>query len=283
MRHLSDKSILNILRCPVCGEAFEIRDGKTLACLGARSHCYDLSSDGYVNLASPKQSGGGDSKEAVRARGSFLDKGYYKPIADALADTCAVHKDGGVLLDAGCGEGYYASFLNDRGYSTLGVDISKFAVQAASKRLIRDGKQSFFFAVGSVFELPVADNSVDVVTNVFAPCAEAEYARVLKNNGILVIAWAGERHLWGLKNAIYETTRENDGRADMPEGMTLLDTVRVHYTANVEGNDQIRSLFAMTPYYWRTSQKDAEKLSDIKTLETEIDVMISVYGREDGR
>ncbi len=281
MRQLSDKCILNAMRCPICKSELFLEGGKSLFCLGERKHCYDLSASGYVNLASSAQSGGGDSKEAVRARSAFLDRGYYEPIAVSLADICAEYKCGGVLLDAGCGEGYYSSFLADKGFSVIGVDISKFAVDAASKRLARLGKDNSFFSVASVFELPIKDGSLDVITNVFAPCAETEYARVLKDGGILVVVWAGERHLWGLKSAIYDKTHENSERADLPICMKLIRSERVSYTARIDGNEQIKALFAMTPYYWRTSPSDASKLDGLEGLETEIDIIISVYKKED--
>ncbi len=282
MRHLSDKKILDILRCPICGEDFELIDGKTLACNGKKRHCYDMAASGYVNLASPVQSGGGDSKEAVRARREFLDLGYYRSVSEELARICAEHKStDDILLDAGCGEGYYTGYLCKKGFSTIGVDISKFAVDSAAKRLARDENENFFFMAASVFALPVKTGSVDILTNVFAPCAEAEYARVLKNDGVLVVVWAGERHLLGLKEAIYDSTHINTVRADLPESMQLIDTSRVRYTATIEGREQIKALFAMTPYYWRTSKEDAHKLDKLDTLTTEIDIMISVYKKED--
>ena len=277
MRLLSDGKIIDILRCPVCGACMSINK-TSLFCAGERKHCYDIASSGYVNLCSPTQSGGGDSKQAVRARSTFLDLGYYRPIADALAEVCVKYApERGVLLDAGCGEGYYSQVLAEKGFSVLGADLSKFAVDAASKRLTRASLENFFFATASVFELPVADSSVSVLTNVFAPCVQAEYSRVLKNQGILAVAWAGERHLWGLKEAIYDNTLANAQRADLPTDMTKIDEIRVSYSIKLGSNDQIMSLFAMTPYYWRTSMSDSDKLRELDSLATEVDIIISVY------
>jgi len=39
----------------------------------------------------------------------------------------------------------------------------------------------------------------------------------------------------------------------------------------------IEALFSMTPYYWRTSQSDKAKLSALERLDTEIDIIFSVY------
>ena len=279
MRILTDKKIEGILKCPVCqAKMTAISDRGSLVCEGQRRHCYDFASSGYVNLCSPTQSGGGDSKQAVRARSSFLNNDYYEPVAKALAKMCEKHgKPDGVLLDAGCGEGYYSAFLSDEGFSVIGVDLSKFAVDAASKRLSKKGADKFLFATASVFDLPVADRSIDVLTNVFAPCAEEEYKRVLTDNGVLIVAWAGENHLLGLKQAIYDEARKNDGRADMPVGMDRIDEICVSYKICLKSEEEIKNLFAMTPYYWRTSAADVEKLNGLCELCTDVDIVISVF------
>ena len=280
MRSINDSLILGAMRCPVCKQEMSLREGGcvSLVCGGARTHCFDLASSGYVNLSSPTKSGGGDSKQAVRARSRFLDLDLYRPVADEIARVCSQYKSqGGLLIDAGCGEGYYSVIMAKNGFSVLGADLSKFAVDAASKRAGREGADNAFFATASVYELPVADSSDQVVTNIFAPCVESEFSRVLEPDGILVVAWAGENHLNGLKNAIYEKTHLNAERADLPEKMQEIDRRRVTREITLCSNEQIMDLFAMTPYYWRTSVSDGEKLSRLDSLKTEVDIMITVY------
>ena len=279
MRILTDEKIERILKCPICQAKMTASTERgSLICEGSRGHCYDFAASGYVNLCAPTQSGGGDSKQAVRARSSFLDKEYYRPVAKALANVAKKYGNSSdILLDAGCGEGYYSSFFANEGFSVIGVDLSKFAVDAASKRLSKGGADNFLFATASVFDLPVEDCSVDVLTNIFAPCAEDEYKRVLKNDGVLAVAWAGENHLLGLKEAIYQTARKNDGRADMPSGMEKIDEFQVSYKIELKSEEEIKNLFAMTPYYWRTSATDVEKLNGMSKLVTDVDIMISVF------
>ena len=107
--------------------------------------------------------------------------------------------------------------------------------------------------------------------------AQEEYERVLKNDGALVIVWAGENHLLGLKQAIYDVAHKNDGRADMPVGMDKIDELRVSYNIELRSEEEIKNLFAMTPYYWRTSPSDAEKLNGLCELVTDVDIVISVF------
>lgn len=284
MRMLSNQTIMGALRCPICGATVEARSGQSLICTGVRTHCFDFSASGYVNLSRPGQSGGGDSKQAVRARSQFLNLEHYRPVADGICTLLRKHvsEQNVLVLDAGCGEGYYSTHIANEGYATVGIDLSKHAVDAASKRAGAAGQANAFYAVASVFELPVADGSVSALTNVFAPCAEEEYGRVLREDGILLIAHAGEEHLMGLKRVLYAETHLNHARADLPQGMEQIDEIRVRYQITVEGNEAIANLFTMTPYYWRTSPEDAAKLAGIECLETEVDVLLTVYRKKGG-
>ena len=53
--------------------------------------------------------------------------------------------------------------------------------------------------------------------------------------------------------------------------------IRISFSICLEDNNTIRDLFSMTPYYYRTGEKDLEKLAALTRLETEVDVTVSVY------
>ena len=273
-----DARILESLICPCCGERMSLgNEGRSLLCLGARRHCFDISSSGYVNL-SPRHSGGGDSKSAVRSRSRFLDSGAYALVSDAVNDALSKHLPyGGLVIDAGSGEGYYSCRAAQKGFSVLGVDLSKDGVTSAAKRAKRGAPCNTLFCVSSVFEIPVASGSADAVVNIFAPCAESEYCRVLKRGGVLIIAHAGAEHLMGLKRHLYDSVYENEARADMPEGMRLVSERQIKYEITLNTSEQISDLFAMTPYYWRTSVAYKDKLSTLESLTTEVDIIVSIY------
>jgi 23S rRNA (guanine745-N1)-methyltransferase len=238
-----------------------------------------MARSGYVHLARA-DSGGGDARAAVRARTAFLSAGYYAVAAEALcALTARYVPKTGLIVDAGCGEGYYTNRLaasGERQYELCGFDLSRDAVDAAAKAARREEIDAQF-AVASLFELPLAEASVDAVVNIFAPCAEAEFCRVLKPGGVLILLGAGERHLLGLKRALYDETYENAQRADLPAGMALVERQVVRDEIEVVGQEQIEHLFSMTPYYWRTSPQDKQKLSQLERLVTEIEFDCRVY------
>ncbi len=290
--------LVDRLACPVCGEALHITEnGVSLACAGhasdgrpqKRIHLFDGAASGYVNLA-PRHPGGGDSKEAVRARTAFLRHGYYRTMARAVtAAMCDYTPEGGFVLDAGCGEGYYTSLVAEH-RPVMGVDLSKFAVEAAAKTAkaarapTGQASSHTLYAVGSVFELPVADGMFDTVVNIFAPCAPAEYARVLRPGGCLIVVGAGERHLLGLKELLYDDPYLNDPRRDLPEEGGPFTCVEIrHATDRITLTDRahIAALFSMTPYYWRTPRDSRARLEACETLTTEIGFDLHIYRKPD--
>lgn len=265
------------VKCPVCGESVYVSDDrKSLFCRGVRRHCFDFSSEGYLNLS---RVGGGDSKGAVAARRSFLDAGYYKPLADSVAQVVS-ERIGvrGCVLDAGCGEGYFTNTVANVSSFVIGADLSKFAVAAGARSASRHGITNAAYITGSVFELPLYDGGFDCVLSIMAPFAEAESARILKSGGAVVLVSAGKNHLMGLKSVLYDTTYQNSERGDMPrERFEHAATQACEFDIDVKGQEAIGALFAMTPYYWRTSEQDKQKLYGLDSLRTCVSFNIDVY------
>lgn len=259
-------------------------DGKSLTCAGGakgnharRRHCFDFASSGYVNLASPSQSLSGDSKQAVASRTRFLEAGYYAPIRDALCDAVKTYAQGGLAVDAGCGEGYYTAAVAGVADAVIGFDLSKSGIDAAAKRAKRGGLTNALFAVAGIYSMPLVDSCADAVLSLFAPCAEEEFLRVLRPGGILVAVGAGEDHLLGLKKAIYDEVYKNADRADMPKTLLPIEKKELRFNIALSDNAAIRDLFSMTPYYYRTSERDLAKLEALSELRTEVHVFVEVY------
>lgn len=263
--------------CPKCGECL-VPAGSSYLC--KNRHCYDMAKSGYVNLLLANQMNSaqpGDNKLMVRARKSFLDKGYYAPLADRLCKTVLKYAaEGCKLLDAGCGEGYYtekiAQALSGTGAEIVGIDISKTAADYAARRT-----KAAMFAAASIFRLPIADGSCDIVTNLFAPYCEEEFLRVLKPKGVFIMVIPAERHLWELKQAVYDKPYLNAVKDFALDGFKLADreTLRGEITLNC--NEDISALFAMTPYFYKTGTEGHERLERLETLTTETGFEILTY------
>lgn len=268
--------------CPVCGKELHT-DGKGLCC--GNRHSFDLAKSGYVNLLLSQQQKAkrhGDDKRMVRARRDFLNKGYYNVLLEAILRAVGEHAGNGCrILDAGCGECWYTAKIYEHltgGHGKpemLAVDISKDALAAGAKR-----NQDVEYAVASVFRLPVRDASCDLVLSIFAPFCGEEFARVLKDDGVLIRVVPLEKHLLRLKEAVYDRVYENKMERVCPEGFELLGQREIREKIHLSGNEDIRNVFTMTPYYYKTGTEDQEKLSRLSELDTEIEFGIITYRKK---
>ena len=134
------------------------------------------------------------------------------------------------------------------------------------------------WAVASSFAIPVADAAADCLVDIFSPAAAQEFARVVKPGGAFVFAVPGPRHLYGLKEVLYERPYENTVQDVAYPGFALEQRIPVHSMLTVTGST-ILDLFAMTPYYWKTPRSGAERLASLDTLTTELHFDFLVYRR----
>ena len=261
-------------KCPVCAKALAL-SGKSYIC--ENRHTFDISKEGYVNFALGK-SDSGDSAEMCLSRRAFLAKDYYLGFSQLICDTVQEFVTPYALLDAGCGEGYYLRKLRERfpRSALFGIDLAKEAVKLAAKseKQVQGVRNSY--SVCGIFSLPFFDSSFDAVVSVFAPVGDAENLRVLKNGSFLFVAGPGKTHLSGLKSAIYDAPYENTEKHKEYEGFGYMGKRSKSYSVRVEKED-ILNLFTMTPYFWKTSKKDCEKLLSLPFLDTELSFEISVY------
>ena len=257
--------------CPKCKNELVLKD-KSYKC--KEGHCYDVAKKGYVNLLMSQVSSArhhGDDKLMARARAEFLGKGYYKPLAEAICDEVV----GDSLLDIGCGECYYLSFIKDRfcDLECVGIDISKEILEVAGARTKPRGIKTEV-ALGA--NLPVADAGFDTLVSVFAPISEGEFSRVLKNDGALIRVTPSREHLFELKAAVYDNPLYNDDLSLELSGFDITKTKSVKYTFTCDKTDA-RNLFTMTPYYYKTSPEDIKKLENIGALTITADFDVTVY------
>ena len=272
-------SVFNYLRCPVCGGALSpSENGKSYVC--EHRHTFDVASAGYVNLLAPGKKNNavaGDPKEMVRARSLFLDGGNYDGISDRLNRLIG---EGGICADCGCGEGFYTRRAASLCREIIGFDASKHAAEHGAKRAKRDEKTNLHYYTANIFDLPLKDGCADTVLNLFAPVAREEFLRILKPGGRLIIGAAGKRHLMGMKQVLYDTPYENEENDLSLDGFELLQKDTVSYETVIRGNESIRALFMMTPYYFRTSREDAEKLYALSELKTEVETDFFVFRKK---
>jgi 23S rRNA (guanine745-N1)-methyltransferase len=181
-----------LFSCPVCGEPL-CRANRSYRCLDG--HAFDVAREGYVNLLLPqyrRSKDPGYSKEMIAGCRDFFDAGHYQPLADDVAMLISSYFPEGdrVVVDAGCGEGYYLRRLRALLAATgaeqhtllCGIDISKHDIRGAARRDPRA-----VYAVAGTYRMPVLRSVVHVLLTHFSPVSAEDFRRVVKPGGVVLV------------------------------------------------------------------------------------------------
>lgn len=273
------------LSCPVC-QSNLVQQDKTLSC--TQGHTFDRAKQGYWNLllAHKKRSKDpGDNSAMVQARRQFLNQGHYdtlsdrinRQVQDALCDTTDAR-----ILDMGCGEGFYTVSLENAlseancTAQLIGLDISKHAVKAACAR-----SKNITWLVASGANIPVPDNSLDGLTVLFSRLMPEAFAKPLKKDGLLLLAWTGEQHLIEMRELIYDEIRPSryDPVKQLEDLFELQSITPVSYPFELNDNHSIQTLLGMTPHSQRMPQAARERFASLNNLALTLDVNLGLFRR----
>jgi 23S rRNA (guanine745-N1)-methyltransferase len=164
------------------------RKGGAFVC--SRGHTYDVARSGYVNLLQPQDRRSlhaGDSREAAEARARLDERGVGRALVENVAarlaslDLC----DDAVVVDLGCGPGQMLAALpHGRPTIAIGIDLSTAAATLAARRV----PHATIVVANADRRLPLEDRRVDLVLSLHARRNPEECARVLTDDGHLLIA-----------------------------------------------------------------------------------------------
>jgi 23S rRNA (guanine745-N1)-methyltransferase len=219
-----------MLLCPVrnCHLPL-VREERRLLC--PRGHSFDVARSGYINLLQPQDRRSkqpGDTPAALQARRRLHELGATAPILHAIAEAIAA-SPGDIVLDAGCGEGFYLGTLaRHTGFSAHGVDISVPSIDAAARRY----PECEWIVANADRFVPYADRSFSIVLSITARMNATEFRRVLRDDGRLLVALPAPGDLIELRGVGRD--RVDRTVETFAPHFTLVDRRRVTTTADLD-------------------------------------------------
>jgi 23S rRNA (guanine745-N1)-methyltransferase len=196
-----------------------------------RGHSFDVARSGYVNLLQPQERRSktpGDTTAAAAARRRLHDSGVTEPLLRGVVEMLSA-SSGDSVLDTGCGDGFYLGSLAQlTGCDAHGVDISTSSIDAAARRY---PACEWIVANADRF-LPYSDSSFSIVSSITARMNSAEFRRVLRPDGRLVIGLPAPDDLMELRGA----GRDRVARTvqTFEREFTLVDRRRVTAAADLD-------------------------------------------------
>ncbi len=267
--------------CPLCKNPL-IQKDRSHVCI--KNHHFDIAKEGYLNLLpinSKKSKLPGDNKEMMMARRGFLSSGGFLPLAETLTDILSsLYKERKItdILDLGCGEGYYTGHIVNQltdSFNFSALDISKVAVRYASKRY-----KNINFCVASAFSIPLEDDSLDGIIRIYAPSLESELKRVIKKGGYLITVTPAPRHLYQLREIIYNEVNDHPEENSAPDGFKKITQTNLHYTLPITERQVLTDLVYMTPFAWKFNKEKMDLLLNMEPWNIECDFNIEIFEKQ---
>lgn len=260
------------LQCPICYTPLQrdLNSNKTWQC--QNRHSYDQAKQGYVNLhlVQHKHSKSpGDTPEAVLARREFLKQHHYQPLQQAIVQ-CIDTLNIDTALDIGCGEGYYTQAMGEIIPQLVAIDIAKSAVQIAAKQDQQQHQQcKITWVVTTGSRLPLANKSLDLCTSFFSPIPKDEILRTLKTQGYLLIATPAPKHLYQLRQALFEQVKLHEPEKFLQQLQPEFKLIQQQHieTHLMLNQQQLKNLIAMTPYAWKAKAERRAKVEQLSEFQ----------------
>lgn len=219
-----------LLRCPHCAQPLR-REERTWRC--PSGHAFDVARQGYVNLLAGRSAHRGDTPEMLDARAAVHAAGVLDALTVALVEACADAADG-ALVEVGAGTGHHLAAVSAAlgGREAVALDSSP----AAARRAARTGALSVVADAWAPW--PLLDAVAARVLVVFAPRNGPEAARVLRPDGLLVVAVPRPGHLAALRTPLGLLDVPPDKAGAVAEGLApsfaLLDRREVSGEVEVD-------------------------------------------------
>lgn len=252
--------------CPICNCNINV-NGDEMVC--SNHHSFNISKKGVIcllNTGKFKTNYTYDKNLFIHRRNFILNEYYFEVYKNISYIINNVKNKNIRIVDLGCGEG-----LNDvyilkpikKDYCFLGVDYNKDAINLAMDYV----DDNAGYIVSDVNNLPISDNSVDIIINILSPYSSEEVNRILKKDGLFIKVIPDKRYLIELRNTLgfdeYEKTELL--KTKLTKNFKLIDEITIDKTYKIN-EKQLIDLKFMTPLL--KSKKLKEKVKEKVSIDS---------------
>ncbi len=196
------------IRCPFCNKEMFFHDN-SLHC--PSNHTFNISKKGTTILyktSKLKQDKLYDKNLFINRR-SFINCGFYDELHNKIIKIINNY-DNDIILDMGSGEGTHdikiKSKINNANTSLIGIDLAKDGIDLFNDYM----DDNFIGIMADLNNIPLTDESVDIILNILSPSNENEMSRLLKKDGIIIKVTPKKEYLHELREILNIKEYENE-------------------------------------------------------------------------
>lgn len=269
-----------LLECPLCKSEMEVRELKSVVC--TNNHTFDFAKQGYINLLNQSGKSNYDKGLFSARHQIIMASELYEPLHQQILNLLkekSSRPQQTVILDAGSGEGSHLARLLDKCESErfigLGIDISKEGVRQAASKYSNE-----IWLVADLANIPLRDQSIQVILNILSPANYEEFKRVLALDGLMIKVVPGSNYLVELREGLYQseekkTYTNEETVALFKEHFCSVRIENVRYRKQLNQSELI-NLVKMSPLSWNAGEDALTKLYDKEHFEITVDVDVLI-------
>lgn len=258
---------IDMFKCPLCGLPLFLVEHRSMVC--RQRHTFDFSKQGYIHFLTKPAKVKYDQALFTARREMIAAQGLYAPMTALIRELLVSHllqpttgsgSPGSAarlgfstsplrILDAGAGEGsHLAQITADLPAQGFGLDIAKAGIAMAAAHY-----EGPIWMVGDLAQAPFADHSFDAIINLLSPASYGEFARLLRDGGIVIKVVPGDDYLIELRELLLPDRKQaySPARttARFREQLRLVEAIPLRYTRTLDSN-AVSGLLHMTPLGW---------------------------------
>ena len=248
------------ITCPFCNEKLNFYDN-SLQC--ANKHTFNISKKGTTILykTSKLKQEKIYNKNLFFNRRKFINSGFYDELHNKIS-TIINKYDNAVILDMGSGEGTHdykiKAKINNVKTTVIGIDLAKDGIDLFNDYI----DDNFLGIVADLNNVPLTNESIDIILNILSPSNENEMSRLLKKDGIIIKVTPKKQYLHELREVLNIKQYENENVIFNNINSKYEILIKDEYVKTFNLNEEeFKYLINMTPL--SNNYKDIPKIDEI--------------------
>lgn len=248
------------ITCPFCNEKLNFYDN-SLQCVN--KHTFNISKKGTTILykTSKLKQEKIYNKNLFFNRRKFINSGFYDELHNKIS-TIINKYDNAVILDMGSGEGTHdykiKAKINNVKTTVIGIDLAKDGIDLFNDYI----DDNFLGIVADLNNVPLTNESIDIILNILSPSNENEMSRLLKKDGIIIKVTPKKQYLHELREVLNIKQYENENVIFNNINSKYEILIKDEYVKTFNLNEEeFKYLINMTPL--SNNYKDIPKIDEI--------------------
>lgn len=264
-------------QCPLCRQRLHFHEeSRGWHCDG--KHHFDKREIGYWDFYKGNKPRNAESRQELRARQFLVTSGLFQPAVESMVKVLQTQDSASERNCVNLGPGHaWIGKLLAQALTEHEIPLKVFSPLESENEAFAAAKSGMeAVCLTPLKSLPFADASADMLWLLDIPAKGKEWQRILKPGGLLLMLAAGPRHLWQIKEFVYDGLTEKPFVLELSGQFELISETPVSWTHALSVADA-KVLMGMAPWAWRVKEASLKAMEkgDFSGLEMDYRIILA--------